>query len=424
MRIHRLKSLIPALALAAALPVLPTVSHAGIAVGVSITVAPPILPVYVQPPLPAPGYMWTPGYWAWGDDGYYWVPGTWVMPPQPGVLWTPGYWGWDGGVYLWHGGYWGPHIGFYGGVNYGFGYGGVGFVGGYWHGGSFFYNHACANFGGVHVTNVYNHTVINNYNHVSFNGGHGGLSARPTGRELAAEHDHHFEATGSQREHQNSAAGNREMRASFNHGSPAVAATSRAGQFSGHGVVGARGSSGPHGGPTNTMAHNGGPAERGSENHGGGAGPGVHGGAGAPGGGHTEARPMARNDMPRPGASGAGGAQHGGSAGNFGGGSPRPGTYGGGASHGGSPGNVGGGAPRGGANNFGGGAQHGGNFGGGPRGGNPGNVGGGAPRGGSPGNFGGAPRGGGGAPHAAPAPRPSGGGHPNGGGGRKPEGHR
>ena len=37
---------------------------------VSITVAPPPLPVYVQPVCP-PGYMWTPGYWAWGDDGYY-----------------------------------------------------------------------------------------------------------------------------------------------------------------------------------------------------------------------------------------------------------------------------------------------------------------------------------------------------------------
>src|ERR1700678_2818658 len=101
MRNRWLKSLVPALALAT-LPVLPTVSHAGIAVGVSITVAPPVLPVYVQPPLPAPGYFWTPGYWAYGDDGYYWVPGTWVLPPQPGLLWTPGYWGWGGGIYAWH----------------------------------------------------------------------------------------------------------------------------------------------------------------------------------------------------------------------------------------------------------------------------------------------------------------------------------
>ena len=146
MRTQWLRSLIPALSLAA-LPVLPTAAHAGIAVGVSINIAPPILPVYVQPALPAPGYIWSPGYWAYGDDGYYWVPGTWVLPPEPGLLWTPGYWGWGDGVYLWHGGYWGPHVGFYGGVNYGFGYGGVGFQGGYWRGGAYFYNRSVVNVG-------------------------------------------------------------------------------------------------------------------------------------------------------------------------------------------------------------------------------------------------------------------------------------
>ena len=57
-----------------------------------------------------------------GGGGYYWVPGTWVQPPRVGVLWTPGYWGFVGGVYAFHAGYWGPHVGFYGGVNYGFGY--------------------------------------------------------------------------------------------------------------------------------------------------------------------------------------------------------------------------------------------------------------------------------------------------------------
>src|SRR5580700_6527051 len=63
-------------------------------VAVSITVAPPALPVYEQPPCPSAGYIWTPGYWAYGPNGYFWVPGTWVMAPQPGFLWTPGYWGW------------------------------------------------------------------------------------------------------------------------------------------------------------------------------------------------------------------------------------------------------------------------------------------------------------------------------------------
>src|SRR5215472_3847994 len=119
---------------------IPAQSRAQIAVGVSVRIGPPALPVYVQPVCPGPGYIWTPGYWAYGPDGYYWVPGTWVQPPVVGVLWTPGYWGWSNGYYLWHEGYWGPHVGFYGGINYGFGYTGVGFRGGYWNNGAFFYN--------------------------------------------------------------------------------------------------------------------------------------------------------------------------------------------------------------------------------------------------------------------------------------------
>ena len=90
--------------------------------------------------VPAAGYLWTPGYWVYGDDGYFWAPGTWVRPPRVGLLWTPGYWGWRSNAYAWNGGYWGPHVGFYGGVNYAFGYGGVGYHGGYWNRGAFNYN--------------------------------------------------------------------------------------------------------------------------------------------------------------------------------------------------------------------------------------------------------------------------------------------
>src|ERR1700689_3029072 len=103
-------------------------------IGVSITIAPPELVVYTQPVCPQEGYLWTPGYWAYGDAGYFWVPGTWVEPPTVGYLWTPGYWGWGDGVYAWNDGYWGSEVGFYGGVNYGFGYGGVGYQGGRWQG--------------------------------------------------------------------------------------------------------------------------------------------------------------------------------------------------------------------------------------------------------------------------------------------------
>ena len=79
---------------------------------------PPPLPEYSQPECPGDGYLWTPGYWSYAPEGYYWVPGAWAQPPQVGFLWTPGYWGYSGGRYRYNYGYWGPHIGFYGGINY------------------------------------------------------------------------------------------------------------------------------------------------------------------------------------------------------------------------------------------------------------------------------------------------------------------
>jgi len=219
---------------------------------VSVRIGPPPLPVYAQPICPGPGFMWTPGYWAWSDvDGYYWVPGTWVVAPV-GMLWTPGYWGWGGGVYLWHPGYWGPHVGFYGGINYGFGYGGVGFVGGEWRGGAFFYNRSVTNVSITNVTNVYNRTVIVNnttVNRVSFNGGAGGVQARPTPQEERFDHEQHTAALAAQMQHEHAAMQNRGNFASENHGRPAVAATARPGDFSSHSVVAARAAGGEYHAP-------------------------------------------------------------------------------------------------------------------------------------------------------------------------------
>jgi hypothetical protein len=237
----RFKALIYALPLFIALA-LPGI--AGAQITVQVTLAPPELPVYDQPPLPADGYLWTPGYWAWDDDGqdYYWVPGTWVTAPEPGFLWTPGYWGFAGGVFLWHAGYWGPHIGFYGGVNYGYGYTGVGYQGGYWQNGRVYYNRNVVNVSNTQVTNVYNKTVINNVtvNHVSYNGGSGGLTSRPSAAEEQAAHDRHVEATPAQHEHIQAARSDASLRAAQNHGKPPVAATAKPGNFSGAGVVAAR----------------------------------------------------------------------------------------------------------------------------------------------------------------------------------------
>jgi len=201
------------------------------AVFVSVAIAPPAIPVYVQPSIPGPGYVWIPGYWAYGPYGYYWVPGTWVLPPAVGLLWTPGYWDWSGGVYVWRAGYWGPTVGFYGGINYGFGYFGVGYAGGYWTGGHFVYNTAYCNLGGAHITNVYNRTVVNINSTASYHGGRGGTTARSTSQEVVAAREHHIGATSVQNRHANAAAADPEMRASVNHGRPTVAATARPGQF-------------------------------------------------------------------------------------------------------------------------------------------------------------------------------------------------
>ena len=128
--------------------------------------APPDLPVYDQPPMPAGGYVWTPGYWAWSDDDqdFYWVPGTWVLAPQPDFLWTPGYWEIADVVFFWHPGYWGRHVGFYGGINYGFGYRGDASGG-----------------------------------RQSYLGGNG-IQARPGAAQLAAANERHIEATPAQRQ--------------------------------------------------------------------------------------------------------------------------------------------------------------------------------------------------------------------------------
>src|SRR5690242_7279615 len=83
-----LRAFLPALAVLAMFAVPAAPSKAAVAIGISVNLAPPVLPVYEQPPIPGPGYLWTPGYWAWGPEGYYWVPGTWVYPPVIGVLWT------------------------------------------------------------------------------------------------------------------------------------------------------------------------------------------------------------------------------------------------------------------------------------------------------------------------------------------------
>jgi WXXGXW repeat (2 copies) len=223
--------------LALLVSLVPASSYAG--VFISVGFAPPVLPVYVQPPCPEPGLMWTPGYWGYGPDGYYWVPGAWVPAPYVGALWTPGYWGWGGGLYAWHPGYWGAHVGYYGGVNYGFGYMGIGFAGGVWHGGVFAYNTAIMHVG-PGITNVYvdrnvvvHNTVVMN-SRVAFSGGPGGINHPPTPEENQFSHEPHVAATSFQTQHESAAMHDTNAYASHNGGRPANLVASRPLQAENH----------------------------------------------------------------------------------------------------------------------------------------------------------------------------------------------
>jgi hypothetical protein len=201
--------------------------------------APPPLPVYDQPLCPGPGYLWTPGYWAYAASDYYWVPGTWVLPPAVGLVWTPGYWGYEGQRYIWHVGYWGPHVGYYGGINYGLGYFGSGYEGGHWENGLFFYNTAVTRVDTTVITNTYDKQVISTAttNNVGFNGP-AGITAQPTAQEVAWSRERHTQPTALQVKHQRAARANRALFAAVNQGTPTVAATAKPGVFKGPQIVG------------------------------------------------------------------------------------------------------------------------------------------------------------------------------------------
>ena len=226
-------------------------------VSIFVNFAPPVLPIYEQPLCPDDGYLWVPGYWAFADDDYYWVPGTWIQPPEAGLLWTPPYWGWDGDRYAFYDGYWGPTVGFYGGIAYGFGYFGEGYEGGRWDHDRFFYNREVNNVNVTNIRNVYSQTVINNnttINRVSYNGGNGGVVARPRPQDEAAAHERHAPPVAAQIQHVQAARSNPELRASANQGKPPVAATPKPGAFRGSNVMPAKQAGAPYSPPASRGA--------------------------------------------------------------------------------------------------------------------------------------------------------------------------
>ncbi|GAC1626385.1 MAG: YXWGXW repeat-containing protein [Candidatus Acidiferrum sp.] len=224
-------------------------------IGISVSFGPPALPIYEQPIIPGDGYIWTPGYWAYADDDYYWVPATWVLAPQVGFLWTPGYWGWGGDAFFFHEGYWGPEVGFYGGIDYGYGYNGRGYEGGRWENNQFYYNTTVNNVNTTIIHNTYNTTVVNNntVNRVSYNGGDGGTNARPSAREDSYAKQSHTPPVPAQHQHVQEARSNPELRASANQGKPPIAATAKPADFKSNAVP-ARQAGAPYRAPERSRA--------------------------------------------------------------------------------------------------------------------------------------------------------------------------
>ena len=196
-----------------------------------VSVPPPPLPIYDQPAIPGPGYVWVPGSWAYDDaSGYYWVPGTWVIPPKPGLLWTPTYWSYNRelNAYGFHQGYWAEEVGFYGGIAYGFGYPGTGYAGGYWRGEKFFYNQVVNNLAGAPIADVFSQPVDVVASPVSFLGGPGGINIRITPQQAAVSKLPHESLTTDQKQQITAARGDS---GSFEkNGGPKVGATKTAGK--------------------------------------------------------------------------------------------------------------------------------------------------------------------------------------------------
>jgi hypothetical protein len=191
--------------------------------GISTNVAPPDLPTLEQPPCPADGYIWTPGYWAYDAGGYYWVPGVWLPPPQIGLLWTPPWWGFNNGAYVFHEGYWGPSVGYYGGINYGHGYFGHDYWGGRWEGNVFRYNTAVTRVDTNVVQKTFvDESVLKNEPKTSGAGfnGPGGVKAEPNAEEKEAEEHRKTPPTSEQVAQQEAASKDRNLHASVNNGRP------------------------------------------------------------------------------------------------------------------------------------------------------------------------------------------------------------
>jgi len=70
---------------------------------------------------------------------------------------------------------------------------------------AFFYNSQVNNINTTIIHNVYRKQVVEHTTRVSYNGGRGGIKARPTARQEAFAHERHVPPAAVQREHETAA---------------------------------------------------------------------------------------------------------------------------------------------------------------------------------------------------------------------------
>ena len=80
-------------------------ASARVDVGINIGVPPPPAQVEVVP-VARPGYVWAPGYWAWGPGGQHvWVGGRYIVE-RPGYVWVGERWDRRGEFHHFEPGHW------------------------------------------------------------------------------------------------------------------------------------------------------------------------------------------------------------------------------------------------------------------------------------------------------------------------------
>jgi hypothetical protein len=104
--IRRLRSALVGLAACCALAacVVEPVGPGRVYVGPAIAPPPP-LGGEVIGIAPAPGYVWSGGYWNWVGSRYVWVGGYW-MRPRPGYYWVRPHWARGRGGWRFEPGHW------------------------------------------------------------------------------------------------------------------------------------------------------------------------------------------------------------------------------------------------------------------------------------------------------------------------------